>query len=80
MSSCKRVIARAKRPPSAAPPINLIIAQLGKALLATMLFTGKIDTVVFKRWLSHILLSELAQPSAIIVDNEAFINIQAPAS
>ena len=54
------------------PRTSLIAAQLGKNLLAPLLLSGTVNTVVFNAWVEQFLLPELGQPSVIIMDNAAF--------
>lgn len=54
------------------PRTSLIAAQLGKTLLALLLISGTVNTVVFNAWVAQFLLPELTQPSVIMMDNAAF--------
>ena len=51
---------------------NLLLAQVGKKLLAPMLFLRTCNADIFNAWLEQCLLKELPPKSLVIMDNAAF--------
>jgi hypothetical protein len=51
---------------------NLLLAQVGKNLLAPWLFSNSCNTAIFNTWLEQCLLQELPPKSLVIMDNASF--------
>ncbi|RYE12991.1 MAG: transposase [Sphingobacteriaceae bacterium] len=52
--------------------INLIVAKLGKKLLAPVLYPGSTHSTWFNQWLKEHLFKELKPGMTVIMDNAAF--------
>jgi isftu1 transposase len=49
--------------------VSMIAAQVGKSVLAPMVFEGTTDSTLFNGWLEKCLVPELRQGQVVIMDN-----------
>jgi len=51
---------------------GIVAAQMGKSIVAPLIYDGTMDSILFEAWFESCLLPALPQNAAIVMDNASF--------